>query len=116
MPTESSEYNASGLTAEAIAALKDKHGHIHELESATGECIIVRRPKLPEWERFRAEMRDPQKALVTGKNLLNLCLVHPERAQWEVMRSERPGLQETMQMLFVEHVAGMTFEGKHRAL
>ena len=82
------------MTEANIEQLKQQHGELHELSHA-GETVIVKAPNRATWKRFRAQVIDESKRVVALEELVRSCVVHPEKAELEVMLDRKPGLVET---------------------
>lgn len=65
-----------GAWDEALARLRQEYDEVLVLEAAEVR-IAVRPPKIPEYERFVAQMGDDKKMFAACRGLLKACMLHP---------------------------------------
>lgn len=86
-----------------IDKLKAEHGeNLHQLESSTGETIIVKSPSRLAYSRFRDASFNEKRRKNALSNLVIDCIVWPDTKAWEAMLDARPGLEDTFASDLVE--------------
>jgi hypothetical protein len=85
------------LTAEQIAALKDKHGpDLHLLRSPDGSIeVVAKRPGRGEYRRFRRMTLDERKKEDASETFVRDCIVFPDAAELAKIFEVQPGLVDT---------------------
>lgn len=79
------------ITPEKVAELEAKHGKVLHLRREAGEAVF-RRPKRDEWRKFKADLGNDEGKHMASENLVIACAVWPERAQFEALLDDAPGL------------------------
>lgn len=90
----------SAAEAEILADLEDKYGKVGDklaYFSTPEGLLVVRAPSLVEWKKFRTRSRGKDGATLEDQEEFVLrVLVHPERAVYQKIRDERPGIIDTL--------------------
>lgn len=86
------------MTEQGIKELQEKHGKIHVLSvEVDGDHyeVVVKRPSRAEFKRYRGDsMKEGAKRDEVAEEFLLRHIVS-ERAEWDAIAEDRPGLVET---------------------
>lgn len=106
------------LTPETIDALKQKLNvsRLYQLEAKSGESVLVRMPTTGDWRRFRSQLHEERKRVDAPETLLRSCIVHPDKAGFDAMVEEMPGLLDNFAAQLVELASGDGRSGEKKVL
>lgn len=98
-----------------IAALKEKHGPLHQFTTSSGATVICRAANQADHKMFRAKVDDPKKKLQAGPDLFRGCLVWPEWERFTELLSTQPFLIDTFASDLIE-VSGLDNKTEKKVL